>query len=540
LAAGEIAFSTDDQTFRIGDGVTAWSDLAYFQNSDQLAAAGLQVLTTANLYTNGVVEAASTSLTAAIGASQAASTAYTNAQIASLVDSAPETLNTLNEIASALQANDGDIDTITALLGTKSDIGHTHSLDELSDVVSSTAIDQDVLYYDSSTQTWKPKELVGIDQITVVTTAQDGVGSLAYDSESGQFTYTPPVTGVTAGSYATLKTTTTFAASTGGYYTYNDGSQNLEVTITTTVGYTSLISLTADHVSSGYAAAKLYRVVNGVETEIFDWAIIIGKDFSWTVIDEHNLPAGTTVTYRLKGKGATSTSYIGQNCDVQLYVQELAGALGGQPTSPDITVETATTGSATGALSYVDGVLIYTPVEAAAALSELTDVDLTDLSDTDVLAYDASSGKWLPGSAASSVAQLQDVDLTGISNGAFLRYSDTSATWSAQTIDIAPSLVSFNEQTSSYVIVDSDKDKMIEINSATAVTLTIPDDAQFLAMPNGSIITVMQTGLGQITISPGSGVTIRYTPSNITRTQWSSATLIKRGSNLWYLMGDLA
>lgn len=542
LAAGEIAFSTDDQTFRIGDGVTAWSQLPYFQNSVDMAAAGLVLLSTANQYADGVVGVASSNLSSAITASGTAANLYTDQKIAALVASAPETLDTLNEIATALQANDGEIDTIMSILSTKSDIGHTHTIDELSDVESATAVDDQVLYYDASAQTWKPKDLVGIDALTVSTTTQSGGGSLSYDSETGQFTFAPAVTGVTAGTYAVLNAPGPFGASTGTFHTYNDGSQNLEVTITTTVSYLTLVSLTGDHSSSSAAEAKLVRVVDGVETSIYNWQwnTIFGKDFSWTFFDEHNLPAGTEITYRVKGKGNTATTYIGQYSDVQMYVQEVAGALGGQPTSPDITVAVADTGTTTGGLDYADGVITYTPVlPAAAALSELTDVDLTDLGEGDVLSYDSASSTWLPGSAASSIAQLTDVDLNGILNDALLVFNDATQLWEAQSIDIAPSIVQFNSQSSNYTLQLSDKDKMVEVNSSSATTITIPTNAS-VAFPIGSTITIMQAGTGQITISGATGVTVNYTPSNITRTRYSSATVIKRSENTWYLMGDLA
>lgn len=513
LAAGEIAFSTDDQTFRVGDGTTAWSSLPYFQNSTDIEAAGLVLLATSNAYTDGVTNTAVTQLTTAIGASQTASAEYTDAKIAALVDSAPETLNTLNEIATALQANDGDISTITAILATKSDSTHTHTFDELSDVNVATATDNQVLYYDATSQTWQPKDLSGIDQITVSTAAQSGSGSLTYDNNTGQFTFVPPVTGVTAGAHASLTTTGPFAASTGAFHTYNDGSQDLSVDLTTTVSYMNMISLTGDHSSSSAASAKLVRVVSGVETDLYNWQWnnIFGKDFSWTYFDDHQLPPGTTITYKIKGQGSTATTYIGQYSDVQLYVQEVAGALGGQPLTPNV------------------------------AISDITDVDISSLSDGDVLTYDLASTTWVTGSAASSIAQLTDVDLSSAVEGDTLLYAGAANGWVTTHFpsDVAPSLVSFNEQTANYTLVLTDKDKMVEMNSSTALTLSVPADGTVL-FPIGTTITIMQKGTGQVTIDAADpATTINYTPGNVTRTQWSSATLVKRDTNVWYLMGDL-
>ncbi len=539
LAAGEMAISTDDQTFRVGDGTTAYNSLPAFVNLEQITAAGIQVLGASTTYTDGVLASATNALTTAITDSATAQQGYTDAQLAALVDSAPETLNTLNEIATALQSNDGDIDVITTALGTKSNSDHVHAIGDLSDVDVSLVEANQILYFDTADSVWKPRTLSGLDELTVSTTTASEGGSLSYDSASGEITFAPAVTGVTAGAFASLNATGPFAASTGSFHTYNDGAQDLSVTITTSVSYVNLVSLIADHMSNSYTAAKLYRVVDSVETELFSWTIIIGDDYSWNFYDQHDLEPGTTVTYLLKGKGATATSYIGNNSDVQFWVQEVAGALGGQPTSPNVSVETAPTGTSTGALSYLDGVITYTPViPAAAALSELTDVDLTGLGDADVLAYDLASDTWLPGSAASSVAQLSDVNLNGLADESILTYSTATSTWEASPIDIAPSLVSFNNQTASYTLVITDKDKMVEFSSASGVTLSVPTNAT-VPFPVGTTITIMQAGAGQVTVAAISGVTLYYTPSVKTRTLYSSATLVKRATNLWYLMGDL-
>ena len=85
----------------------------------------------------------------------------------------------------------------------------------------------------------------------------------------------------------------------------------------------------------------------------------------------------------------------------------------------------------------------------------------------------------------------------------------------------------------------TDDSKIIEINSATPVNLTVPLNSS-VAFPTGTSITVLQTGAGQITVVPVSGVTINSTPGLKVRTQWSAATLLKRAENTWVLIGDLA
>jgi hypothetical protein len=103
----------------------------------------------------------------------------------------------------------------------------------------------------------------------------------------------------------------------------------------------------------------------------------------------------------------------------------------------------------------------------------------------------------------------------------------------------APTIVSFNQQTgTTYTLVLADKDKMVELNNASAITLTVPlDSAVNFAV--GSDVSIMQTGNGSVTVVPQSGVTVNFTPSNQTRAIWSSASLIKRSADTWVLIGDL-
>jgi hypothetical protein len=96
-----------------------------------------------------------------------------------------------------------------------------------------------------------------------------------------------------------------------------------------------------------------------------------------------------------------------------------------------------------------------------------------------------------------------------------------------------------NAQAASYILVLSDRNKIIEMNVSTANTLTVPDDAT-VTFATGTHITIIQTGAGQCTVTQGSGVTINATPGNKLRAQWSGATLIKRAANTWVLIGDLS
>jgi hypothetical protein len=101
-------------------------------------------------------------------------------------------------------------------------------------------------------------------------------------------------------------------------------------------------------------------------------------------------------------------------------------------------------------------------------------------------------------------------------------------------------LVSFNEETASYTLVLADAFGIVEMNVATANTLTVPPDAD-TPFPIGTQIVVLQTGAGQTTITAGSGVTVNSAAGYLKLSvQWAGATLVKRSTNLWVAVGDLA
>lgn len=97
-----------------------------------------------------------------------------------------------------------------------------------------------------------------------------------------------------------------------------------------------------------------------------------------------------------------------------------------------------------------------------------------------------------------------------------------------------------NQQSgTSYTLVLTDEGKLVECSNASAITLTVPPNAS-VAFPTGAQITILQTGAGQVTLTPGAAVTINGTPGLKLTTQWSSATLIKRATNTWVAVGDLS
>lgn len=100
--------------------------------------------------------------------------------------------------------------------------------------------------------------------------------------------------------------------------------------------------------------------------------------------------------------------------------------------------------------------------------------------------------------------------------------------------------------TNAYTLVLGDQgDILLASNGATAGTINIPTNAS-VAFPTGTQITIIQTGAGQLTIqaaTPGT-TTVNSTGATSTapklRAQNSSATLIKTGTDTWYVVGDIS
>ena len=101
----------------------------------------------------------------------------------------------------------------------------------------------------------------------------------------------------------------------------------------------------------------------------------------------------------------------------------------------------------------------------------------------------------------------------------------------AQTIANFKSVV--NQQTgTTYTVAASDCGKVIQFTNGSAVTFTVNTD-----LPDGGSVSVIQSGAGQVTVSP-SGLTIRNN-SGYTKTaaQYAAITLLRIGTDL-YLTGE--
>ena len=88
-----------------------------------------------------------------------------------------------------------------------------------------------------------------------------------------------------------------------------------------------------------------------------------------------------------------------------------------------------------------------------------------------------------------------------------------------------------------YTLVLTDVGKFIDMDKATAVTLTVPLNSS-VAFPIGTQIIIRQKGVGQVTVTPIGGVTLNNANGLITYGQYSVVALIKLATDTWAIFGD--
>lgn len=110
----------------------------------------------------------------------------------------------------------------------------------------------------------------------------------------------------------------------------------------------------------------------------------------------------------------------------------------------------------------------------------------------------------------------------------------------SSAFNYATATVPATTQTASYTLKKSDMGSVIEFNSSSGVTLSIPT-ASSAGFTVGSFLEVFQYGAGQVTISPSGSVTLLSDGSKThTNAQYSTVGLRMRAVDSWVLTGDLS
>jgi hypothetical protein len=101
------------------------------------------------------------------------------------------------------------------------------------------------------------------------------------------------------------------------------------------------------------------------------------------------------------------------------------------------------------------------------------------------------------------------------------------------------------DATSDYTaVLDDAYQTLVPMNKATAIAFKIPTNAS-VAFPTGTVITVLNKGVGTCTISavtPGTTTVLSAgsTAASPTLGQYKMATCIKTNTDQWYVAGGIA
>ena len=306
---------------------------------------------------------------------------------------------------------------------------------------------------------------------------------------------------------------------------------------------------TAKIVDSSVTADKLAGD-SVTSAKIADDAVTTGKIANGTIvnadinasaaIDWTKLAISSTVSATELGyvDGVTSAiqtqldakySSASATTDLALKANLASPALTGTPTAPTATAGTNTTQIATTA--FVTGAVSDLIASAPGALNTLDELAAA-------LGDDANFASTVTNSLAAK-APIASPTFTGTVTVAASGIAFTDGT---QTKEGVPSRTAITSVTDTYNLSTGGlalRDGLIECNKATGFTLTIPANST-TAYPVGTSIDILQVGAGQVTIAGAAGVTVNATPGLKLRAQWSSATLFKRATDTWVVMGDLS
>lgn len=179
------------------------------------------------------------------------------------------------------------------------------------------------------------------------------------------------------------------------------------------------------------------------------------------------------------------------------------------------------------------GVPTYTTVSGDITITNTGNVQITA---NTIVNADINSAAAISYSKLSLSNSIVNAD---INSSAAIAYSKLNLANSITTTDlqVGPAQGGFNSVmrtvTSSNTLISSDLAKLVRVNSASTVNITISN-----ILSDGDRIDILREGAGEVTVL-GSGVSVRCTPGANLRAQWSSATLIKLDSSNWLLVGDL-
>ena len=517
LAAGEIGFETDTSKFKMGTGSNAWNTLAYFANNT-----ALETL---------------------------------------LAGDYPATLDTLNEIAAALGDDPTFFTTVATNLSTHAaDTTSVHGITDTSLLATTTHVATNLGTHNSAT--------VGVHGIAdtaglATTSATASAISTAVTNHQADTTQVHGIADT-----ADLVTTSEMAdaissaavdqaALAGAHIDWNAGTSQYDIASTVALAATVASDIaTAISTQAGITTSE-------IGTHSADTTNVHGIANTASIAMLADITTHSNDTTDIHG--IANTALLATLADVAAVTKTTLG-LGSVDNTADSAKPVSTAQATAIALavsnhdsdtSNVHGIadtsLLATTADVAAVTK--TSLGLGNVDNTADTAKPVSTAQSTAiatakaeaiADATSQVnalltgapAALNTLDELAAALGDDANFAATVTTSLGLKVD---SLTPISQKTASYTLSSlTERDDLIEMGSATAVTLSIPTDAT-LNYPIGTSIDILQTGAGQVTIAavtPGT-TTVNATPGLKLRTTWSSCTLFKRAANTWVVYGDL-
>jgi hypothetical protein len=593
LTAGELGYETDTGQFKIGDGTTAWLSLPYFRDTLDLDIAGKAPIN--NPTFTGTVVLPSTTSIADVSAAEIAvlnGITSTTAEL-NILDGVTADASELNKL-DGLLASTAELNTLVGITASTTELNYTDGVTSaIQTQLNAKAPTANPTF--TGTVAGVTKTHVGLGNVDnttdankPVSTAQQTALNLKANIASPTFTGTvtlaqAPTTDLQAATKLYVDNVAAginfheavHAASVNNLAViYNNGTSGVGATLTAdtnrafstldgesvVVGQRVLIKNQTDQKQNG-----IYTLTTNGSGSV-PWVLTRATD-----ADNNPLGEMKTGDFVFVTNGTTNASFgfvnsstanpIVIGTDNITYTQfnaakTITAGNGLTEATPGIlSIDTAITISSAdysskGAIVVGTGTGTFTTQavgtngQVLTANSALADgIEWTTLSA--LPSQSGNSGKYLTtnGTAASwatvnatpALDDLTDVTVTSATTNDVVYYNGT--TWVNRYVGAIPVIT--NAQTgTTYTLVAGDAGDIVEINNASAITLTIPTNAS-VPFATGTQITILQTGAGQITVTGPSGGTLNATPGTKLRAQWSSATLLKRATDTWVLMGDL-
>lgn len=293
--------------------------------------------------------------------------------------------------------------------------------------------------------------------------------------------------------------------------------------------FSSAVNLTATRDVIVPAASKLYFVVNATNG---------GQSV------RVKTSAGTGITIE-NGK---SRALFCDGTNVINAFNEVAGIEVGINVQAYSALLTSIAALSFGANSYIYGTASNTAAAGtitAFGRSLVDDADATAGRSTlglGTIATQNSNSISITGGTMSGVT-MTSVTISSLSSAITVAQGGTGSTTDSgarTNLDVARlGVVGIVEKTSAHTLEASDRGKVVEINSASNLNVTVPLNSS-VAFPVGTTITVMRMGTGTVTIVPTGGVTINSANGETKiDVRYAGVTLVKRATDTWNLFGRL-